>query len=279
MYFRDKTLVMRTIIVPVSFAANSRAAAFYAADLAFVLGAELELVHVVQGPGNFTKRPMPEFVFEELRDSGYLLLQDLAAELSGRSRVSVGTTLEIGEVADKLREVCGRVRPFLVVMGAGEKGEDAGLAGGQTVRAMHRLPYPLLVVPADAVFHGVQRIGVACDQEDIYSGLAVVMPFLKELNNLLKMKLDVVHVVVSGQSIAEPSREYDGWKRVLAAFGDQLHVVREEIVEEGVQYFLEKHPVDWLLVLPKKHALLEFHKSRAKAIVLRSPVPVMSVHE
>jgi hypothetical protein len=65
----------------------------------------------------------------------------------------------------------------------------------------------------------------------------------------------------------------------MAAFGDQLHVVREDGVEQGVQYFLEKHPVDWLLVLPKKHAVLEFHKSRAREIVAKSPVPVMSVHE
>jgi nucleotide-binding universal stress UspA family protein len=266
---------MRKIVVPVSFAAGSRTAALYAADLSAVLGAGLELVHVVVESGGFSKWPVPAYVFDELRDSGYVLLQDLAAELSGRSKVSVGTTLEIGEVVDKVKEVCGRVHPFLVVVGAGEKGVDAG----QTVRAMQRLPYPLLVVPADAVFHGVQRIAVACDQEDIYSGVAAVLPFLKELNGLLRAKLDVVHVVVSGQSLGAPAREYDGWKKVLAEFGDQLHIVREQSVVPGVQYFLEKHPVDWLLVLPKRHTLLEFHKSRAKDIVMRSPVPVMSVHE
>jgi len=272
---------MKKIVVPVSFAPNARAAARYAADLAVAVGADLELVHVVQGPGTFTKRPMPGFVFEELRDGGYFLLQDLSKELLKRAggRVRVGTTLEIGEVAEKLKEACARLRPFLVVMGAGEKGEKAGLDAGQTVRAMHRIPYPLLVVPADAVFHGVHRIAIACDQEDIYSGVSTVLPFLTELNGLLGAEMEVVHVVVNGQSASEAVREYRSWKKVMDKFGERLHVIREDAVEEGVQEFLEKHPVDWLLVLPKKHALLEFHRSRAKEIVLRSAVPVMSVHE
>jgi len=272
---------MKKIVVPVSFAPNARAAAQYAADLAVAVGAELELVHVVQRPGTFTKRPMPEFVFEELLDGGYFLLQDLSKELVGRAggKIHVRTILEIGEVAEKLREVCVRLQPFLIVMGAGEKGEKAGLDAGQTVRAMHRLPYPLLVVPADAVFHGVRRIAIACDQEDIYSGVSGVLPFLKELNGLLGAKLEVVHVVVNGESLGEAAQEYSGWKKVMDAFGEELHVVREDVVERGVHDFLERHPVDWLLVLPKKHSLLEFHRSRAKEIVLRSAVPVMSVHE
>jgi len=74
-------------------------------------------------------------------------------------------------------------------------------------------------------------------------------------------------------------REYDGWKSQLEAFGRQLHIIKQNAVDEGVQYFVEKHPVDWLLVLPKKHSLLEFHKSKAKDIALKSPIPVMSLHE
>ena len=224
---------------------------------------------------------MPEFVFEELLDGGYFLLQDLSKELVRRAggKIRVGTTLEIGEVAGRLKEACGRLRPFLVVMGAGEKGGDARLDAGQTIRAMHRLPYPLLVVPAEAVFHGVHRIAIACDQEDIFSGVSPVLPFLRELDGLLGAKLEVVHVVGSGQSAGAAAREYSGWKKEMPAFGEQLHVVREDAVEQGVQDFLAKHPVDWLLVLPKKHALLEFHKSKAREIVLGSSVPVMSVHE
>jgi nucleotide-binding universal stress UspA family protein len=272
---------MRKIVVPVSFAANARAAARYAADVALAIGAELDLVHVVQGPHAYARQSMPGFLFEELRDSGYLLLQDLSLELVRRTggKIRVGTTLEIGEVADKLKVACARLHPFLVVMGTGGNGANAGLDASQTLRAMHNLPYPVLAVPPDAIFHGIHQIAIACDREDIYSGVSPMLPFLRELNRLLEAKLEVVHVVVSGQSIGETTREYSGWKKVMDAFGDQLHVVREDAVEQGVQDFLQKHPVDWLLVLPKKHAFLEFHKSKSKEIVLRSPVPVMSVHE
>jgi nucleotide-binding universal stress UspA family protein len=272
---------MRKIVVPVSFAANSRIAAQYAADLASGICAELELVHIVQRPGTFTKQPMPELVFGELRDSGYELLQDLSLQLARRTggKIRIGMTLEIGEVENKLKEVCGRLQPFLVVMGMGEKDSNAGVDAGQTLQAMHQLPYPVLAVPADAFFQGVRRIAIACDQEDIFSGVLPVLPFLRELSRLLGAKLEVVHVVVNGQSIGRVAQEYETLKKLLAAFGEQLHMVRKDAVEDGVQDYLEKHPVDWLFVLPKKHSFLEFHRSRARKIVLISPVPVMSVHE
>jgi nucleotide-binding universal stress UspA family protein len=267
---------MRTILAPVSFGVNALISARYAADLALVLGADLELIHVVQVPGSYPWRPVPESVFRELQDGGYFLLHDLAEGLRQRTggKLAIGTTLDIGEPADKLREYCEREDPFLVVMGAGEK-----TGNQQTVRAMQRLPYPLLIIPIEAVFLGIRRVAIACDQEDIFSGVSAALPFLRELDGLPGVKLEVVHVVTGGRGTEAMMQEYEGLKKGLPAFGERLHFVWEEIVERGIEGFLKRYPVDWLFVLPKRHLLLSLHKSRAREIGLRSPVPVMSLHE
>jgi nucleotide-binding universal stress UspA family protein len=268
---------MRTIVVPVSFGANAMAAARYAADLALAIDAELLLVHVVQAQDTPATRPMADWMFRELRDGGYFLLQNLAKELAARTgrKVPISTTLEIGDVTGKLRDCCIRMQPFLVIMGAGESAEDRP-GPSHTVRAMHQLSFPLLVIPPNIVFQGVHRVAVACDQEDIFSGVPNVLPFLMELHRLLGSKFEVVHVETGGQSNGETAREYAGWKK--EAFGQQLHIVRGEI-GEGISGYLDKHPADWLLVLPKKHALLEFHRRKAKEIMPHSKIPVISVHE
>jgi hypothetical protein len=74
-------------------------------------------------------------------------------------------------------------------------------------------------------------------------------------------------------------QKYDILTGELQEVGPALNVVRRESIGEGIRDYLEHHRADWLLVLPKKHALLEFHKSRAREIALESPVPVLWLHE
>ena len=272
---------MRKIVVPVSFSANSANAVRYAADMALAIGGEVHLVHVLREASHFSKRPMPHFLFEEFRDGGYQLLNHLAEEVRRRTagKAPVSIDLQIGDGADRLREYCERCRPFLVVMGGGEASIEEGFESSPIIRAMQRLPYPLLLIPANAIFHGVGKVVLACDTEDIYSGVSSVLPFLNDLSRLLGARFEVVYVVADGESVGDVAKEYDGWKKELATFEAQLHVVRRDKVGDGITYYLEHHPADWLLVLPKKHSMLGFHKSRAKEIVLHCAVPVMSLHE
>jgi universal stress protein family protein len=55
--------------------------------------------------------------------------------------------------------------------------------------------------------------------------------------------------------------------------------VLEGTVEEGITRYLKEQGVEWLMVFPRRHGLLEFHRSRSKPIVLHCPVPVLSICE
>lgn len=258
---------MRTLVVPVSFGINSATAARYAASMGLITGSEIRLVYVLQSPSVFSHHPMPGSLFGEMRDNGYTLLNSLRDELFRLTggKVRVTTDLEIGQIDQRLKAYCSKHRPFLVVMGASE--------------ALKRLPYPLLVIPAKASFHGAPKVLIACDREDIFTGLSPILPFLKELHELLGTRFEIVHIVADGESFEEIQREYEGWKKELGAFQPGLQLIRQSNVEEGINDYLENHTADWLLVLPKQHSLLEFHKSRAKDILLHCSLPVLSLHE
>jgi len=272
---------MRKIIVPVSFGANSATAARYAASLGLVTGSEIRLVYVLQSPSVFSHHPMPGFLFGEMRDNGYTLLNNLRDELSRLSggKVRVTTDMEIGQIDQRLKTYCAKHRPFLVVMGASESTPHQDPGATHSIEAMKRLPYPLLVVPPNATFHGAPKVIIACDREDIFTGLSSIIPFLKELHDALSTRFEIVHIVADGESFQETQREYEGWRKELEALQPGLQLIRQSNVEEGINDYLEHHAADWLLVLPKKHSLFEFHKSRAKDILLHCPVPVLSVHE
>lgn len=224
---------------------------------------------------------MPDFVFKELQESAYLLLNRLRTEISGRTcgKVRINIDMETGTMRHQMKEYCQRHEPFLVVMGAADSGADMRHDSDDAIDAMKQLPYPVLVVPKNAVFYGAPKVAVACDDEDIEVRLQKLLPFLKEMRASLGTRFQIVHVVTEGESFGVVLEKYDVLTRELQEVGPAMNIVRQDTIGEGIKDYLQHHRADWLLVLPKKHPLLEFHKSRAREIALDCPVPVLWLHE
>jgi len=165
-------------------------------------------------------------------------------------------------------------------MGATGDSLENVLTGSNTARALRHLPYPILVVPVGSKFREVGTIVVACDKEDVDSGMPDTIPFLKELSELMGARLEVVHVLTnSEESAAEAIEEYNVWKKEAKAFQPEICIVRRRSVEEGIKEYLKDNSADWVMVFPKRHSVLEFHRSQSSQIIHHSAVPVLSVHE
>jgi hypothetical protein len=59
------------------------------------------------------------------------------------------------------------------------------------------------------------------------------------------------------------------------------YFLKRDDVVEGINEFSETHNLDVVIVIPKKHNLLEriFHKSRSKELVTNAHIPIVSIHE
>ena len=273
---------MKPIVVPVNFTGSSSNAARYAADMALAVQGELHLIHVVQFPVTPAEIPTSDIMFEELQRNGETLLEALKKELTDRTNgyVPVSTHMDTGGVEYHLQKYCDRIKPFVVVMGASGNFLERMFAGSNTVRAVHHLPYPVLVIPDKAAFHAIRKIVLACDLDDIASGIPVSVSFLSELRDLFSAHFEVVNVITrSEQSEGQAVFEFDSWKDRLQEIYPEIHFVHTNKVDEGINDYLAGHPADLLLVFPKSHSLLEFHRSQAKKVVLHCPIPVMSLHE
>ena len=274
---------MKSIVVPVNYTGHAANAARYAADLALSLGADIHLVYVFEIPFTLSEAPLPPGAFEELELSNVTLLKDLKQELMTRASglLNITTTIEVGSIDSRLEDFCKSKDPLLVVMGASGDRLENVLAGSNTVRAVRHLPYPILVVPEKARFHSIEKIVVACEREDIVSGLPSALPFLKELSeHLTGASLEVLHVLTDKEeNTNELVIAYNDWKGEVSGLSPALHFIRHSKVGEGIEDYLKRCAADLVMVFPKKHSLLEFHKSQARQQVLHCAVPVMSVHE
>jgi nucleotide-binding universal stress UspA family protein len=271
---------MKTIVVPINFSENSANAARYAADLAVSIGAEIRLLHVFQVPMSISEVPIPETAFEGLQDSGQGLLDDLSRELFRRTRgkVPLHCDMETGVVERQLEQYCRVNKPLLVVMGATGGGLENALTGSSSVRALRYLPYPVIVVPRGTHFQRIRKVVIACDPEDLSAGLPAAAPVLQLLGNVPDIRLEVAHVLRADESASEFMIAYQRWKGALRGLQPSLRLIRAASFMEGMNEILGNGAADLMVIFPKKHRVLEFHRSRARQLVLQCQVPVMSVH-
>lgn len=273
---------MKSIVVPVNFSESAANAARYAADMALAAGADVHLFHVLQAPVRTSQVILPEYAVETLQENARFLLQRLADELGKRTygKTRITTDIETGDLEYRLEKFCQDKQPLVVVMGTSGNFMQRAMVGDHTSTVMQHLSFPVLVIPGGAVFSGIKKIALACDLGDIGSGMSISRPFLQELRDIFGADFDVLNIMSGPEkNEVQVAFEFDSWKKQLQGFHPELHFVRADKLTEGIHQYLTHHAVDWLIVFPKKHHMLELHRSRAKKIVLDCPVPVMSVHE
>jgi nucleotide-binding universal stress UspA family protein len=275
---------MKLIVAPTDFSDFSLNAVNYAADLAASTHASLSIVHSCPLPTAFTEVPLPSETLTRLREDAEKQMQILKEKMRARTGGSIRLYTEIwdGMVIPPLRDYCEQVKPYAVVMSTqGAGAVERFLFGSNTIAAMKHLPWPLIVVPPDAAFKTIKKIGLACDMKNVVKTAPVgeIKLLVKEFG----AELLVIHVN------AEDEQSYDediiNESGLLQEMIDELHpsyhFLNNTGIEEGLSDFAEKHKLDLLLVVPKKHNLISriFHKSQAKKLVLHTNVPVMAVHE
>jgi len=275
---------MQTIIAATDFSPNSLNAVNYAADLAMVLGAHLTLFHVYQVPIAFSEVPAPVVSIEDLEkdaDEKMNQLEDAILQRTG-NRISIYKVVRQGAVVNELEDYCNSSNAYAVVMGSESANAlERFLGGGRTTSAITHLKCPVISVPPGNKFRNLKKIGLACDFRNVVD----TIPFreIKSLVNEFKAELHVLHVSADTETgYSAQTVEESGWlQEIVGELRPVYHFIRDEDIEKGICEFAEKNNLDLLLVIPKKHHILDklFSHSHSQKMVIHSHVPVMSIHE
>lgn len=274
---------MKTIIAATDFSYNSLHAVDYAAAMASLTGNRLIIFHACPLPLAFGEVPVPVVTKEELLAEAEEKIAKLKDKilLDTHSRIPVTTVVKEGEPISQLEKYCTDNDAFAVVVGAESAPPvERFLVGGTTTSAVHRLSLPLIVVPKDATFSRIKKIGLACD----FSRVAETIP-VKQIEELVKKfqaELHVIHVNdeerINENKVIEESKQLE---KILENLHPKYHFIDNEDIEGSINRYLDRHRFDLLIVIPKKRSLISkiFHHSHSKKMVLQAHIPVMSVHE
>ncbi len=272
---------MKTILIATDFSPAAFNAANYAADMAMAINADMLLLHVYQMPVIYLEVPA-SVTDEDMRQDAEKEMLDIkkALILKKGESLNIGTEVRMGVFFPELKKVCERIKPYTVVMGSqGTTAAERILFGGHTVYAMKHLMWPLITVPPEAIFSSVKKIGLACDFDKVVDTTPIHE--IKMLVNDFNAELHVLNTGKQEVFDAEVVFESGLLQEMLAPMIPQYHFITNKNTDEGILDFAEKNQIDLLVVLPKRHGLLDnlIHKSHTRQLVLHSHVPVIALHQ
>lgn len=272
---------MKTIIAATDFSKAGINACNYAADMAMALQSNLLLLHVYQLPAVYTSVPVA-FTEEDMRKEAAmnitLLQQKLTRKAGGKIKVEI--SLRAGIFFEVLQLVCEKINPYAVIMGSqGTTAADCFFFGGHTVQTMKNLQWPVIAVPPGNSFSGIKKIGLACDFDQVADSFP-----LEEMKSLVKDFKATLHILNTGRQEAfdtEMTNESGKLQQLLKSLHPGYHFINNQHTDDAIIHFAENNNIDLLIVLPKRHSLIDklLHRSHTRNLILHSHVPVMALQQ
>jgi nucleotide-binding universal stress UspA family protein len=276
---------MNTILALTNFTPISINAVNYAANVAAFIHAELQIINICELPVAFTEVPLATYDVDRLVKDAERQLADLKQTVTNRlpNLISIETIVKQGDILSEINRYCEELQPFAVVMGAETATSfEQFMFGGKTVSAVHQLQWPIMVVPEDVQFKGIKKIGLACDFKNVIDSVPAAE--IKLMVHHFNAELHVVNVYpekLGGSLSASDVAESGLLQTMLQDLNPLYHFISDNDVEQSINDFADKNELDMLIIIPKKHLLINkiFQHSYSKRMVLQMRVPVLAIHE
>lgn len=274
---------MKIIIVPVDFSTTAANAAEFAGNLAAFYGAEIWLYHAYQIPIALSEFAYPVVDIVEMQKAAEHeldLLKD-ATQSKLKRTITFHTRAEMNVLQLGLSNLCKELKPDMVVMGlSGKNNLTRMIVGSNTIKTVYELTYPILVVPPQAEFIPVRKIGFACDYKQVEKTTPVAL--LKKIVTDFHAELHVMNIDHNSKN-QDPDKVHESFliNELLRDTKAEFHSIEAGEITDGINWFVDRSKLDWLVVIPKKHKLLEkiFRRSQTKELVYHTHIPVLCIHE
>jgi nucleotide-binding universal stress UspA family protein len=156
----------------------------------------------------------------------------------------------------------------------GATGVKKALLGSNAVAVIDNSSVPVLVVPGDAMFRGVNRIVYATDMEDLDKQIKTIVPYAK----LFNAEISVLHVVPTRETavidVEQILSQLTNTSRYEAI---SFHVLKNDHIADAVEKFSKEYG-DLLALFTHKLVLYEklMGKSVTQQLAFHAKLPLLS---
>lgn len=276
---------MKTILVPTDFSPVSKNAALYALELAKAVAAnKIILYNAYQAPV-IAEPNMPAVQimdFDALKSISESSLEQLRSDIVHLcdSTIELECLSEFGMLDAGINDVCESTGASIIIMGiSGGSNFEEVLIGSTATSVAHNTKVPVIIVPPHAVYSPIEEIVLACDFKKVQETTPVNA--IKKLLDATKAKLYVLHVNEHQKAVDNLPYQKETFEKLLEGYHPEFHFLENEDFVEAINDFSQKHSVDLIITIPKKHGLFDrlFKRSHTKHLAFHTNIPLMCIHE
>ena len=270
---------MNTIIVPVDFSETSNNAARYAIQMAAQLGTEKVILYNTYG-GSYQ---ILDNGADAVYNSTAAHLKGMVDELKGLKgdKTQIEWIAGDGFLLDEVEALVKKHKAGLIVMGiTGKNTIEQKLIGSNTYRVATEASCPVLIVPAQAKFENIKRVGLSLKFK---AGVLEETPDMdiKELINKLGAELVILNVADEDHrtnpqnvqsAITAAHLMFDAEQPTAIEFIDD-----EKDIVKGISELVEEKDIQLLMSITHKLGFLQslFRGSITKKLAFYTTVPLM----
>lgn len=273
---------MKTILVPTDFSDPANNALDYAAQLAHTLKARLLLMHVFWTPVyEFDSRQETQAKEKDFREyAQQQLAQTEKRILSNYPELQLEIVIRNGlSTPDEIVRIAHIHRAFLLVMGTkGASRLEEILIGSNTLDVIEKAECPVLAIPENARWQGIQHIVAAVDHHD--SDITALYE-LTELAERYHAQITVLHQTDEEHAIAEQTilRQLTQQVRKQTAYPNIKYTLLEgDNLVEALDEYIDQHSTDILAMSTRKQSVFSrvFGKSYTKKMMQHTRIPLLA---
>lgn len=261
---------MHKVIIPIDFSETSlNAARFTAKMLAGKEDATAILYHNYENQDDF--------------DISHNYQESLKKEFIRAGVKNVECENEMGgDLIENVSRLAHTVRATLIVMGiTGKSAIRQAMFGSNTLKLIDRNLYPVMIIPPDAVYNGINNAAFASDYKNVENTTPSVL-----INSVLKIFNPKLHIVnVSSEHYvsltAEMEAEKEKLKNMFSAFATEFYFITMNDFYEAIDNFVKDYKIDVLITVPKhqSNSTSLFKSTHTKRLAYHSHIPILAAHE
>lgn len=253
---------MRTILLPTDFSPNSVNAMNFALDMFKDVVCKFYILNVQKASSfisdDFRTMSPSTTIYQTLiqtaKDSINKLIETFEAR--GVKEHSFKAMVDYDNFIDAINQACETKNVDLIVMGThGATGAERILFGSNTVRVMQRCNRPVLAIPRNSKFNGINKIAFTSNYLTLYNR-DELMPLI-QMAELFNAKIDILHMVEEDYL----SRDQENNKAFLDAC---FRFVEHEFVDlhdkdlfVTVHDYMVNNDINMLAMMSRRHSFLE----------------------
>ncbi len=286
------------ILLPVDFSDYSEKAAMMAMDWAIRLNAELMVLHVFYNPVINTLPFAEAYVYDTSMDEMLVDLEEKAREdmdrfisflkkrreEKGAAKLAIKTKMIRGVAEEEIVHFSLEYRPTVIIMGTRGKDRKASdLIGSVTAEVMEATNVPVLAVPEDFEYKGIQNMANVLYATNFDEADFLAIEKLDRLVKSLEVKIIFAHV--GGESNDKWSLvKMNGLrKHVAEKFPNtaiECDLIRNEDFWVGLEGYVLKNNIDIICLTTHRRNLFArlFNPSIGKKMLFHTTTPLLVFH-